>query len=105
MSKPLTVSIPHELGKAEARRRIESGFGSIEEQLSSGAIKMTFTERWENDRLHFTGRTLGQTVKGHLDVMEDSVRVEVVLPRLLAALGETLKGRLQKQGTRLLEKK
>ena len=105
MPRPVTIRIPHELGKAEARRRIEEGFGSIEEQLNSTAVKMTFTEHWEGDRLYFTGRTLGQTVRGHLDVLADSVLVEVLLPRLLATLAETVKGRLKAQGTRLLEKK
>ena len=102
MATPVTVRIPHELGRAEARRRISDGFGSIEAQLSTGAVKLALTERWEGDRLHFTGRTLGQTVKGHLDVMEDAVVVEVWLPRLLAALAETVKGRLSRQGTLLL---
>lgn len=105
MQKPITVTIPHQLGKAEARRRIENGFGSLEEQLGSGAPKMTFTERWEGDRLIFSGRTLGQTLHGHLDVLEDAVQVEVTLPRLLAALAERVRGRLASQGARLLEKK
>lgn len=105
MSRPITVSIPHDLGRAEARRRIEAGFGSLEEQLSAGGLRMTFTERWEGDRLHFTGRTMGQTVSGQVDVMEDAVQVEVILPRLLAALAEKVRGRLAAQGTRLLENK
>lgn len=105
MSRPITVSIPHELGREEARRRIEAGFGSLGEQLGTGGLRMTFTERWEGDRLHFTGRTLGQTVSGRVDVMEDAVQVEVILPRLLAALAEKVRGRLAAQGTRLLEKK
>lgn len=101
MAKPISVTIPHELGRTEARRRIEQGFGSLEEQLA-GSVKMTFTERWEGDRLHFTGRTLGQTVSGHLDVLEDAVQVELVLPRLLSALAEKIRARLTSQGTRLL---
>lgn len=105
MSNPITISIPHELGKAEARRRIEQGFGSIEQQLGAAALKMTFTERWEGDRLHFTGRTMGQTVSGQVDVSEDSVLVKVTLPRLLAALADKVRGRLAAQGTKLLEKK
>lgn len=105
MPRPVTIRIPHELGKAEARRRIEEGFGSIEEQLNSTPVKMTFTERWEGDRLHFTGRTLGQTVTGHLDVLADAVLVEVLLPRLLASLAATVTDRLKAQGTRLLERK
>jgi hypothetical protein len=29
MSRPVTVNIPHKLGNAEARRRIEKGFGNM----------------------------------------------------------------------------
>jgi hypothetical protein len=105
MARTVTISIPHELGKAEARRRIEKGFGSIEQQLGGGGLKLKFTERWECDRLHFTGGTFGQNVSGHADVGETSVVVEVVLPALLASLAETIKGKLAKQGARLLENK
>lgn len=102
MSTPVSVTIPHQLGRAEARRRIVDGFGSIESQLQAGPMRMTLTERWEGDRLHFTGRSLGQTVRGHLDVMDEEVRVEVWLPRLLAGLADRLGGRLSRQGTLLL---
>lgn len=105
MARPVTVRIPHELGKDEARQRIERGFGSIEEQLGGGSLKMKLQERWEGDRMHFTGGTFGAKVSGHLDVMEDEVVVEVVLPALLAALAETVKDRLRRQGTLLLENK
>lgn len=105
MARAVTVRVPHELGKAEARRRIAEGFGSIEDQLAGSAVRMRFTERWEGDRMHFSGGTFGQKVSGHVDVGEHEVLVEVVLPTLLAALAETVKGKLERQGTRLLEKK
>ena len=104
MARAVTVRIPHELGKAEARRRIDSGFGNIEEQIG-GPLKMRFENNWEGDRMHFTGGTFGQKVRGHVDVTEDEAVVEVVLPTLLAALAETVKDRLRRQGTRLLEHK
>ena len=104
MARAVTVRIPHELGKDEARRRIDSGFGSIEEQLG-GSLKMRFENRWEGDRMHFTGGTFGHKVRGHVDVHEDEAVVEVVLPTLLAALAEKVKGQLRRQGTLLLEHK
>lgn len=105
MAKAVTVRIAHDLGKAEARRRIAEGFGTIEEQLSGGGIRMSFQERWEDDRLYFTGGTFGQTVRGQVDVRDDVVLVEVTLPTLLAAVAETLKGKIERQGTKLLEHK
>lgn len=33
MTKPVTVTIPHELGRAEARKRIEDGIGRLGHQF------------------------------------------------------------------------
>src|SRR5690349_3662686 len=37
MAPPLIVSIPHQLGRAEARRRIETGFAKIAQLLPGSA--------------------------------------------------------------------
>ena len=103
MSKPLIVSIPHSLGKAEATRRLQGGVGQLKSQL--GDKVATIEEQWAGDRMSFRVGAMGQTVTGHLDVMEDSVRVEVQLPWMLAMMAEKAKGYIQKQGTLMLEKK
>ncbi|HEX2474802.1 MAG TPA: polyhydroxyalkanoic acid system family protein [Lacipirellulaceae bacterium] len=106
MARPVTVNIPHKLGKQEARRRIEEGFGRLRQQMTSGIAGMVaFQERWEGDRLHFEGSGLGQKMTGRLDVLPDSVRVELDLPEILAAMADLITGRLQKEGQKLLEKK
>lgn len=107
MSRPVTVSIPHKLGKAEARRRIEDGFSNMRAQMSGGVtgLMLSFYERWEDDRLYFEGGTFGQAIHGHLDVLEESVTVEVVLPTILAIVADTIRGRVRKEGQLLLEKK
>jgi hypothetical protein len=48
---------------------------------------------------------MGQNVNGHLEVMQDQVRVEVQLPWILAVIAEKAKTFIQKQGTLMLEKK
>lgn len=103
MPKPVIVDIPHELGRAEAHRRLERGFVNIREQILGKA--MAVEERWEGDRLHFRLGAMGQTVAGRLDVLDKSVRIEVDLPWLLAAIAEKLRGRIEKEGSLLLEKK
>lgn len=103
MARAVTVRLPHELGREEARRRIEQGFGSLEEQLAGASLKMRFQERWEGDRMHFSGGPFGQKISGHVDVGDEEVVVEVVLPALLAALADKIRGRLSNQGARLLE--
>lgn len=102
----MTVSIPHALGKDEARRRIDEGFGRMRQQMTGGMGGMlTFDERWEGDRLHFEGRGLGQTLTGRLDVRADAVEIQLDLPEILAALADRIAGRLRQEGQKLLEKK
>ncbi|MGO4388446.1 polyhydroxyalkanoic acid system family protein [Microvirga sp. 2YAF29] len=103
MSKPLVVSIPHNLGKAEAMRRLQGGMGSLKSQF--GDKVASINEAWAGDRMDFRVGAMGQNVSGHLDVMEDQVRVELQLPWILAVVAEKAKSFIQKQGTLLLEKK
>ena len=103
MSRPLIVSIPHSLGKAEAQRRLQGGMGQLKTSLGD---KLTSIEdTWTGDRMDFKVGALGQNVSGHLQVMDDSVRLEVVLPWVLQVFAEKAKGYIQKQGTLMLEKK
>ncbi len=103
MAKPVVVNIPHDLGRDEARRRLETGFGRIRDQI--GSFGLSFQERWEGDRLHFDGGRFGQKIAGRIDVLQDSVRIEVDLPWVLAGIAEKLQGRVQKEGQLLLGKK
>ncbi|WP_280155526.1 polyhydroxyalkanoic acid system family protein [Piscinibacter sp. XHJ-5] len=103
MATPITVSIPHQLGRAEARRRIEAGFGKIIHQLpgSGGSC----SERWDGDRLTFGIAAMGQTVAGVVTVLDAAVTMEIELPGVLGMIASGLKDRLQKAGQLLLTKK
>jgi putative polyhydroxyalkanoate system protein len=103
MSKPLVVSIPHQLGKAQARARIEHGFARFGDQF--GGAAESFRQSWAGDRLTFGLRALGQEVSGHLDVFDQEVRIEVLLPGMLGLIAGKIGGRLRKEGQILLEKK
>lgn len=103
MAKPLIVSIPHSLGKEEAIRRLQAGFGQL--RTTFGDKIASLEDQWAGDRMDFRVGTLGQTITGHLVVLEDSVHLEVQLPFVLAMIAEKAKGFIQKQGTLMLEKK
>jgi hypothetical protein len=103
MSRPVVLTLSHELGAEEARRRITAGFGRLIGQMPGGAM-MQMTESWSGDRMSFTARALGQTVSGHVDVAADHVRLEVLLPEFLAGIAEGFRGKLQQAGQRLLGK-
>jgi Putative polyhydroxyalkanoic acid system protein (PHA_gran_rgn) len=103
MATPITISIPHQLGRAEARRRIEAGFASITQQLpgAGGAC----SERWDGDRLTFSVAAIGQRIGGVVDVLDTTVTIEIELPGVLGLIAGGLKGRLQKAGQLLLTRK
>ena len=103
MSKPVVVVIPHQLGRAEARTRLERGIAQLKAKFADKVAAVD--ERWAGDRLDFSVNALGQSVSGGLDVAEDSVRVELQLPWVLAMIAEKAKSYIEKEGTLLLEKK
>ena len=102
MSAPLVVSIPHQLGREEASRRLKAG---LTRAASSIPVLKVDEERWEENRMIFRVRALGQAASGHLDVADDHVRLEVTLPWLLAKLAEKIQPMIRQQGTLMLEKK
>ena len=103
MATPITISIPHQLGRVEARRRIETGVAKIIHLLpgSGGAC----SERWDGDRLSFGFAAMGQTVAGVVNVLDAAVTMEIELPGVLGILAGGLKDRLQKVGKLLLANK
>ncbi len=48
---------------------------------------------------------VGQKISGQLDILADSVHVQLDLPDLLALIAERITGRLKKETRLLLEKK
>src|SRR6202034_4547681 len=102
MSTPLIVSIPHHLGREEATRRLKAGLARA---ASSISVLQVDEERWESDRMIFRVRALGQAASGHLDVADDHVRVEVVLPWLLRRFAEVAQAAIKQRGNLLLTKR
>jgi hypothetical protein len=102
MAAPITITIPHQLGRVEAHRRIETGFAKLVNLLpgKTGA----FSERWDGDQLTFSAAALGQTVGGVITVLDTVVTMEIQLPGVLGVLANKLKERLQKTGQLLLKK-
>ena len=102
MTKPLVVSIPHSLGREEAMRRLKTG---LSRAASSVPMLIVDEERWEDNRMIFHVRALGQGAAGHVDVADDHVQVEVVLPWLLQRFAEAAQAAIRSRGQLLLTKK
>src|SRR5947207_14231094 len=102
MTKPLVVSIPHSLGREEALRRLKTG---LSRAASSVPVLHVDEERWEDNRMVFRVRALGQAAAGHIDVADDHVKVEVVLPWLLQRFAEVAQAAIKHPGKLLLTKR
>ena len=111
MSTPVTVHLPHQLGRAEAHRRIETGLSKIVQSLPGSSGRCD--QRWEanagsgrdHDRLVFSMVAMGQTISGVIDVFDTVVKMEIDLPGVLGLLAGSLTARLKKTGALLLTKK
>jgi hypothetical protein len=104
MARSITVTIPHKLGKGEARARVEASVGDFKSKLGAAGLGQ-MRHGWADDRLNFHARMLGQNITGRLDVRENDLRIEVDLPAFLAGLADKIAGKLKKEGTLLIEKK
>ncbi|WP_375411573.1 polyhydroxyalkanoic acid system family protein [uncultured Bradyrhizobium sp.] len=102
MPAPLVISIPHRLGREEARRRLQAG---LTRAASSLPMLKVDEETWSGDRMVFRVRALGQAAAGHVEVEDDHVRVEVKLPWLLQRFAETAQAAIQNRGRLLLTKR
>ena len=102
MAKRVTLNVPHQLGRAEARRRIAAGFTKAIRQLPGGGGESS--EHWEGDRLDFSVATMGQTIAGVVDVMETEVMIQIEMPGLIGLVAGSLRGQLENVGRRLLAK-
>jgi hypothetical protein len=103
MARPVSITISHELGREAALTRLRDGIDRIRDKL--GMVKMQLVEEeWNGNALQFGVAALGYTVRGRLEVEEALVRIEVMLPWVLAVFAEKLKLGVEKQGQILLEK-
>jgi hypothetical protein len=101
MATPITIRIPHQLGRVR-RRRIETGFA----RLSASARQQRPLQRTpDGDRLTPDAAVMGQTIAGAIDVLDTAVAMEIELPGLLGMLASGLKDRLHKAATLLLAQK
>jgi putative polyhydroxyalkanoate system protein len=97
---PLTIVIPHQLSKADARQRIESHFTELLGQYGSSLDHIE--HHWVEDRLDFQAGVMGMNISGKLQIEDQAVRVEIVLPWVLTTMSKTLQQTVEDQGRKLL---
>ena len=102
MSQPLLVSIPHRLGRLEARRRLDSGVGRL--RLDLNALLSGLDYHWEGDTLNFVASAMWQRISGRIEVLDDVVRIEIDLPWIMQLLRDTVARQVRGRGVALLDR-
>ena len=100
MSAPVELDIPHKLGMAGVRQRLDGGVDQIAGLFPGGGH---VTKRWDGDVLHFTVSAMGQQVACRLDCHESHVHAVVNLPPMLGLFAERIREALREKGAKLLK--
>jgi hypothetical protein len=100
--RPLVVSVPHRLGREEAKRRLDAGIGHLGPEL--GAVVGGLDYSWNADTLNLRAAAMWQTITGRIEVLDDAVRIEIDLPWMMRLLGETITKQVRGRAVAMLEK-
>ncbi len=101
MPKRLTISVPHDLGAAEVRRRIDLHMDWAVRRLEEEKIQVA-AEAWSGNRRTFSGSGYGQTASVALAVADDALHVEAHLPWMLGLLTPAIEAAGRHYAGRLL---
>jgi len=99
----MRISLPHNLGSEEVRRRMHKHAHEIGSYFPAGMA--TVETSWpDEDRMDLFITAAGQEIDGAIDIFEDKVVIEMDLPAILGFLRGTLERAVRKHGGKLLEK-
>jgi len=100
MTQPVEVDIPHQLGRAGVRHRIDGGIDKLANMIPGGVMQ---EKRWDGDTLHFTVSGMGQVVKARCEMHDAHVHAVLDLPPMLAMFANKIKEKLGRDGPALLK--
>lgn len=100
MTQPIDVSVPHKLGREEAKRRIAANIGSLQNHIPGGAA---VTSAWVGDRLDLGISAMGQSVEASITVEDAQAKVHLELAGMLGMLAAPIAAAIKAKAPDLLE--
>ena len=101
MSVPVTIDVPHKLGRTGARARLKSRIGELGGHMPGGVGRIRSS--WPSeDEIALEISAMGQTIPASLEILDSIVRVHVSLPAMLAFFTGVISAAVRDQGTKLL---
>ncbi|MFZ5746434.1 MAG: polyhydroxyalkanoic acid system family protein [Pseudomonadota bacterium] len=99
-TRAVRVEVPHQLGRDEARARVEKGVGKMADMLPGATVSAA---EWTGDTVQFVLGVMGQQVTTRLAVEEARVIAELDLPPMLALFAGKIRDKLARGAPKLLE--
>jgi len=101
---PLTIDVPHKLGRAGARDRMKARIGDLAGHIPGGFADVQSAWPGENEMV-LNIKAMGQEIAASLEVEETHVRVHLMLPAMLGFFSGAIQAAVKEGGTRMLEDK
>lgn len=100
MSRSIVMTFPHDLSVPDAKKRIAERFDLMKTQYVD---KVGHAElAWVGDVAHLRASAIGQTATAEIEVQPATIRVEIQLPWLLAAMANKVEGILKRNAQETL---
>jgi hypothetical protein len=97
----MQIDLPHQLGRVEAKRRIQSRIGELAGHMPGGVAEVS--SAWpEEYRMALDVAAMGQQVAATIEVEERIVRLNLQLPMMLRFASGALEAVIQRKGSELL---
>ena len=101
MTQPTVVTIPHSLGRDEARRRLKARAGELPSHIPGGVAE--FSTTWPSeDRMDLQIVAMMQRLSATLDVQDKAVVVKMILRPFLGMMSGLIAWAVREQGGKLL---
>ncbi len=98
----MRVSIPHDLGREEVRRRMRERINNLGASLPG--LPADVEPSWQgDDRVNLNIQVMGQSIDGFIEIEDHQVWVDVTLPMMLAMMEPMIQNAVREQGTALLQ--
>ncbi len=104
MNAPLTIDVPHRLGRAGARERLRTRSGELAGHIPGGVADVRSSWLGE-DEMTLEIAAMGQTISARLEVQDTLVRVHLTLPPMLSFFSGMIGNAVREGGERMLEDK
>ena len=97
----MRVAVPFDISRDVVRERLKTRSHEIADHIPGGMAQVD-TDWSSEDRMNLTISTMGQSLRGTVDIEEKQLVFDIALPPALSFLEPIISGSIRKQGQKLL---